>query len=194
VTTTVLLARHGETDWNRAGRFQGHADPPLNERGHEQARELAEALSTQPIAAVYASDLRRAAETARIVADRLALPLSLRRELREVDVGEFTGLTRAEIDARWPEAQRRYEERGYGWVDGETLDAMSTRAHAALLEIARAHPDQTVLVVGHGGTVRAMLALVDGMDVVSHRRVVDPAGNGSWVGIGIRDGELMRLD
>jgi broad specificity phosphatase PhoE len=194
VLTTILLARHGETDWNRTGRFQGHADQPLNEHGREQARDLAEALSGEPIAAVYASDLRRAAETAAIVADRLGVPLTLRRELREVDVGEFSGLTRDEIDARWPEAQRRHEERGYGWLEGESLDEMSSRVRIGLLKIAREHPDELVLAVGHGGTVRATLALVDGLDVISHRRVVDPAANGSWVRIGIRDGELVRVD
>lgn len=192
--TTILLARHGETDWNREGRFQGHVDRPLNERGREQARELAEALSGQRIAAVYASDLRRAAETAAIVSDRLGVPLSLRGELREVDVGEFSGLTHAEIEARWPEAQVRYEERGYGWLEGESLDDMSARVSRALHEIARSHPDELVLVVGHGGTVRAMLALADGMDVISHRRVVDPAANASWVKVGIRGGKLERVD
>lgn len=192
--TTVILARHGETDWNRDGRFQGHANPPLNERGREQARELAGALADQPIAAVYSSDLRRAAQTAAIVADLLEAPLSLRRELREVDVGEFSGLTRAEIDARWPEAQARHDELGYGWLEGESLDDMSSRVRAGLLEIAQAHPQELVLVVAHGGTVRAILALVDGMDVVSHRRVVDPAANASWVRLSVRDGKLERVD
>jgi broad specificity phosphatase PhoE len=143
---------------------------------------------------VYASDLRRAAETASIVADRLGVSLELRRELREVDVGEFSGLTRTEIDARWPEAQERYEDRGYGWLDGEPLHEMSSRVCAGLLEIARAHPDELVLVVGHGGTVRAVLAHVDGLHVTSHRRVVDPAANGSWVRIGVRAGKLVRVD
>jgi probable phosphoglycerate mutase len=192
--TTILLARHGETDWNRAGRFQGHADQPLNDRGRTQARELADALSAEPIAAVYASDLRRASETASIVADRLDVPLELRHELREVDVGEFTGLTSDDIAARWPEAQQRYEDRGYGWLEGESLDEMTSRVRAVLLEIARAHPDETVLVVGHGGTVRAVLAHVDGLHVTAHRRVVDPASNCSWVRIGVRDAELVRVD
>ncbi|HEU0337127.1 MAG TPA: histidine phosphatase family protein, partial [Gaiellaceae bacterium] len=99
---TVLLARHGETDWNREGRFQGHADPPLNDLGRAQARELADRLAREPLAAVYASPLRRAYETAEIVAATHDLPLRSVAGLREVDVGSWSGLTRSEIEARFP--------------------------------------------------------------------------------------------
>src|SRR5438876_6692501 len=90
--TTLILARHGETDWNRDGRFQGHADPPLNDRGREQARSLADALADQPIEAIYSSDLRRAHETAQIVAQRQGLEVLVDPDLRERDVGEWSGL------------------------------------------------------------------------------------------------------
>ncbi|MGZ4411320.1 MAG: histidine phosphatase family protein, partial [Gaiellaceae bacterium] len=91
--TTMLLARHGETDWNAERRFQGHADPQLNERGVEQARELARTLADVPLDAVYASDLRRASETARIAVESRRLRVHELRELREVDVGEWSGLS-----------------------------------------------------------------------------------------------------
>jgi probable phosphoglycerate mutase len=191
----VLLARHGETDWNRDGRFQGHADPPLNEPGRAQAAELAERLAADGITALYASDLRRARETASIVADRLDLEVSLHPGLREIDVGEFQSLTRDEIDIRWPAAQARFEELGYGWLDGETLDDLSARVVGAVLEIATRHPGEHVLAVGHGGTIRAALAYADGMDIVAHRKVwPGPAANGAIFEVVAEEGALHRVD
>jgi probable phosphoglycerate mutase len=191
----VLLARHGETDWNRDGRFQGHADPPLNELGRAQAAELVERLAADGITALYASDLRRARETASIVADRLDLEVSLHPGLREIDVGEFQGLTRDEIDIRWPAAQARFEELGYGWLDGETLDDLSARVVGAVLEIAARHPGEHVLAVGHGGTIRAALAYADGMDIVAHRKVwPGPAANGAIFEVVAEEGALHRVD
>src|SRR5438876_6792690 len=108
--TTLILARHGETDWNRDGRCQGHADPPLNERGREQALELAELLADEPIEAVYSSDLRRAHETARIVADRKGLDVIVDPQLRERDVGHWSGLTAAEIEERFPDQIRLWRQ------------------------------------------------------------------------------------
>src|SRR5690242_21947015 len=104
--TTLLLARHGETDWNRDGRWQGWADPPLNETGREQARELADQLRTTPYEAVYWSDLKSAHETAVIVAEPHGVPVVVDPELREIDIGERSGLTRAEIDERFPNGKR----------------------------------------------------------------------------------------
>ena len=138
--TTILLARHGETDWNRDFRFQGHADVPLNDTGRAQARELARSLAEEPIDAVYSSDLLRARETAEIVAERLGLPVEVDQGLREIDVGSWQGSTRAQLDGR-------------EW-DGETYDDHRRRTVAALLRIAERHPDAHVLVVAHGGTLR----------------------------------------
>jgi probable phosphoglycerate mutase len=138
--TTILLARHGETDWNRQSRFQGHADEPLNEAGRAQARRLAVKLLDQPIAAVYSSDLRRASETAEIVAAALQLPIVLDRRLREIHVGSWQGRTSDELD-------------GTPW-DGESYDEHRFRVVAAVRSIALAHPGDRVLVVAHGGTLR----------------------------------------
>ena len=98
--TTILFARHGETDWNRARRYQGHADESLNELGRAQARQLAEELSARTISAVYSSDLRRASETAEIVAASLGLSVSLDARLREIDVGSWQGICHADLDGR----------------------------------------------------------------------------------------------
>ena len=138
--TTILLARHGETDWNRDGRYQGHADEPLNDTGRAQSRELAERLRGEPIVAVYASDLRRASETGEIVARALELPFGVDPRLREIDVGSWQGRTPAELD-------------GAVW-DGETYDRHRLRVVAAIHAIALEHPGECVLVVAHGGTLR----------------------------------------
>ena len=193
--TTILLARHGETDWNRDGRFQGHADPPLNGTGRRQAAELGERLAGGGLTAVVSSDLRRALETAEIVAARVGLPVTRHKGLREIDVGEFEGLTRAEIDVRWPEATARFEQTGRGWLQGETVEAMSERAVSALLEVAADNQGGRVLAVGHGGTIRAALARADRLDVVSHRRVwPGPAANGAVFVVVAEDGVLRRGD
>ena len=92
--TTIFLARHGESDWNAEHRWQGHADRPLTERGLEQARELAARLADVELDAVYSSDLRRAWETAEAVASSQGIEVARQPELREVDVGSWSGCTR----------------------------------------------------------------------------------------------------
>ncbi len=137
--TTLLLARHGETDWNRARRWQGHADRPLTDRGRAQATALAERLADIELDAVYSSDLRRARETAEAVARAQGLDVVELPELREVDVGSWEGLTRDEAEVRFPDGFRRWRAGGTGWNDGETYAAMSTRVLAAADRIANEH-------------------------------------------------------
>jgi len=145
--TTILLARHGETEWNREGRWQGWADPPLNETGRAQARALAEQLRSTPFDAVYSSDLQRARETAEIVAAPHGVPVVADLGLREIDVGSWSGLTRPEIQERFPGGDR---------PDGETRAQHSARVLAAVERIARANAGQRILLVTHGGTMRAL--------------------------------------
>src|SRR6516165_6393394 len=132
--TTLFVARHGQTDWNREHRWQGWADPPLNAAGREQAADLGESLAGLGIEAVVSSDLRRAAETAEIAGARLGLPVEVDARLREVDVGEWSGLTTSEVEARFPAGYKRRREGRTGWVEGEELGAMAERVVAALLE------------------------------------------------------------
>jgi broad specificity phosphatase PhoE len=145
--TTLLLARHGETDWNREGRWQGWADPPLNETGRAQARELADQLRATPFDAVYSSDLKRARETAEILAAPHRVPVVVDPGLREIDVGSWSGLTREEIRERFPDGNR---------PDGESHDDHAARTREAVTRIARDHPGERILVVGHGGTIRSI--------------------------------------
>jgi len=153
--TRILLARHGETDWNSIGRWQGHADPPLNELGRRQAAELAEQLAGDGVGAVYSSDLQRASQTARVVGDRLGLPVVEDSGLREIDVGSWSGLTRAEVEVRFPEGFARWRAGEIGH-DGETREELTERVVASIERIGHAHVGETVLVVTHGGAIRAL--------------------------------------
>jgi broad specificity phosphatase PhoE len=153
--TRLLLARHGETDWNSVGRWQGHADPPLNERGRRQAAELADRLAGDGIAAVYSSDLARASQTARVVAERLGLDVVEDPGLREIDVGSWSGLTRAEVEQRFPEGYARWLGGEIGH-DGETREQLAVRVVDATQTIAGRHEGETVLLVTHGGVIRAL--------------------------------------
>lgn len=191
--TTVVLVRHGETDWNRDDRFQGHADIPLNEAGRAQARELGLELEGEAFEAVYSSPLRRADETATILAESLGLEVERARELMEVDVGSWSGLTRAEVADRFPEGFRRWLDYGHGWDDGETYDALGARVVAGLRRIAAAHPETRVLAVTHGGPIRSALAAADGVPFGEARRSIHVIGNCAVVRLAVRAGNLERL-
>jgi broad specificity phosphatase PhoE len=169
--TIVLLARHGESDWNAAHRWQGHADRPLTEKGRAQASALAERLAHIDLDAVYSSDHRRAADTARVVAEAQGLGLVQLPELREVDVGSWSGLTREEAEERFPEGFARWREGFPGWADGEGYDEMAQRVIGAVVQIALAHEDGRALVVSHGGPIRALHAAALGLDVHEYRRL-----------------------
>jgi probable phosphoglycerate mutase len=167
--TTILLARHGETDWNSERRWQGHADRPLNDVGREQARELAETLAGRAIDVVYSSDLVRAHETALIVADRLGLHVDVDAGLREVDVGDWAGRLLTEIEQDDPQGFQRWRQGRKAWNGGESYEEMGERVVAAVLRLAARHPGQTALVVSHGGSIRACRATAAGLDYANSR-------------------------
>ncbi|MGH3022030.1 MAG: histidine phosphatase family protein [Gaiellaceae bacterium] len=192
--TTVYLARHGQSDWNATRRWQGHADRPLTDLGRRQAVELAERLAETPLDAVYSSDLLRARETAEAVATPRGLPVHALPELREVDVGSWSGLTRAEAEERFPEAFARWRDGGHGWEDGEAYEEMAERVFAAVLRVAAEHPGGAVLLVAHGGPIRALHAVALGLDVARHRRLRPVAANAHLSRVVVRDGKIARLD
>lgn len=161
--TTLLLARHGETDWNSERRWQGHSDQPLNDRGREQARALAAELAERTIDALYSSDLLRAHDTAQIAAAELGLEVQVDPGLREVDVGTWSGLAHPEIEASDPDGFRRWQEGGKGWERGESYEQMGERVVGAVLAIAARHAGETVLLVTHGGSIRACRAAAAGL-------------------------------
>ena len=171
--TTLLLVRHGETDWNAEGRLQGHTDRPLNDYGRRQAAVLAEELAAREIAAIYASDLARARETAEIVAARFDLPVALDVDLREKNWGSWEGLTPSERDR----------------VDyvGESTEAHRERILRAVRRIGARHPGEHVIVVTHGGSLRRVQAAVLGM-------ALPVAANCSVWECAYEDGVLTRID
>lgn len=191
--TTILLARHGESDWNRDRRWQGHADRPLTDLGREQARALADRLAATELDAVYSSDLERARETAAIVAEPHQLPVKELPDLREVDVGSWSGLTRAEAEERYPNAFRRWTEGEEGWDDGETYEQLSERVVGAVLTIATRHPGDRVLLVAHGGSVRAVHAAALGVDIHTYRRIQRVEPNATLSAVCVEDGRLTEL-
>jgi broad specificity phosphatase PhoE len=177
--TLLILARHGETDWNRDGIWQGQGDPPLNELGVRQAAALAERMRDAEIDALYSSDLRRALETAEILAAAKALRVTPDPGLREIDVGSWTGLTREQIGERFP---------GDEWcTDGESRAAFHIRAISTVERIASAHVGSSILLVTHGGVVRALErhALGEPRDVL---------GNCETVGFSFTDGAFTLAE
>ncbi len=157
----VYLARHGETDWNAQGRIQGHTDVPLNEAGRDQALALAQSLARKDVAGVGASDLSRARDTARIVARTLGLaaPLST-SALRERGLGNFEGLTRAELERRHATAWALYKQDPANTPPGgEPYDHFMERVERGVSLLAKklARRKRPALVVTHGGVLKALL-------------------------------------
>jgi 2,3-bisphosphoglycerate-dependent phosphoglycerate mutase len=172
--TTLLLVRHGETDWNADGRLQGQTDRPLSDFGRRQAQLLADELADEELEAIYSSDLVRARETAEIVADRLGLPVALDPDLREKDWGTWEGLTAVERD--------RVE------FVGESTQAHQERILRALQRISERHPDGgSVLVVTHGGSMRRVQTAAIGWALP----VVENCGR--WA-CGYENGTFRALD
>jgi broad specificity phosphatase PhoE len=192
--TKVLLVRHGATDWNIYKRAQGQADIPLDETGKLQALETAEQLSSLDIDAVYSSDLSRARDTAAAIANHQGLEVITDERFREIDQGEWTGLPVAEIARRWPDlwgAARHYNAR----PGGESPHQVRERALAALRDAVEAHPDGTIVVVSHGGTIRWLSAEAMGYD--DHASAgLRGVGNGGVVSLkaDIENGELVLWD
>ncbi len=191
--TTILLARHGESDWNSSQRWQGLADRPLTDLGRQQAAELAARLEETELDAVYSSDLQRARETAEIVARSKGLDVHAIPDLREVDVGSWSGLTRADAEAQFPEGYARWLQGGEGWEDGETYEEMSERVVAAVQRIAALHDGGRVLVVAHGGSIRAVHASALGLDVHSYRRIQRVEPNATLSAVCVEDGRITEL-
>ncbi len=154
----LFLIRHGQTNWNLEQRFQGQSDIPLNETGRKQAQALAERLAGEQFDAVYVSDLQRATETTRIICKSEIITDS---RLREVDFGDWEGLTYDEIKAKHPETLAAWEADIFKNAppNGETLEGLSTRVQSLLDELRAKHEDQRILIVAHGGVLQTLICL-----------------------------------
>jgi probable phosphoglycerate mutase len=165
---TLLVARHGQTDWNLLGRFQGQTDIRLNDDGRAQAEALAARLAGRPLGAVASSDLVRARETADIVARRLGVPSGhVDADLRERRYGAFEGLTRTECESRYPDAWTAWLERRVDPPQGEPHAAFVERLVRGFARVARtvAVEHDAVLVVSHGGAIRTFVEVIVGHGV-----------------------------
>ena len=169
--TRLLVIRHGETAWNTEGRIQGHTDIPLNDKGRWQAERLAQALASEDLDAIYASDLDRARNTAQPVADAAGLPLQLNARLRERHFGRHEGFTQVEVAAQWPEEGRRWRERdpSYGPEGGETLQSFYDRCVTELTALAHQHMGQSIAVVAHGGVLDCFYRAANGVAIEAPR-------------------------
>ncbi len=167
MTTTIILVRHGETDWNVLHRFQGSSDIPLNETGRHQAGFAKAGLSGAQLTAIYTSPLQRAVETAAIIRDQRNIPVYTEEGLREMCVGEWEGLLVSEIDEKYPGMYDVWRTRPSRIClrGAETYGETRDRAMAAFWKIAEANRGGTVLVVSHMMCISSILLTVGGFSL-----------------------------
>lgn len=173
MSTTVYLLRHGETDWGHDGdRYCGRTDVPLNALGRAQADRAAIALADIPLAAIYSSPLNRAVTTAGKLAEGRNISVIGADDLIEIDFGQWEGLTRPEIQARYPDAWCRWLEgpdQVHAGLDGETGDDCSTRGLSVVTTLAGCHDGNTIAVVGHNTLNRMLIARSLAMELRLYR-------------------------
>lgn len=161
--TKLLVVRHGVTEWNRDGRAQGMADIDLDDEGRRQAEAVAATMASFDIDAVFSSDLKRAVHTAEPIAERHGLDVRQDPDFREVDQGEWTGLTTDEIRRRWPDLwgpARHYSTR----PGGESPAQVRSRVLRGIGRVVQEHAGQTVVIVSHGAAIRWLSAEALGYD------------------------------
>ena len=163
--TRLILVRHGQTDWNVELRYQGQTDVPLNDIGQAQVEALGRRLASEHLDAIHASDLQRAWSTAEAVAAHHEIDVQPDARLREILIGEWEGLTYAEMQARDPERLARWFEdpARVSSPGGETVEQLAARMGAVLEELRAGDEESTVLLASHGGALRVMLCLALGM-------------------------------
>lgn len=162
----IFLSRHGQTDWNVKGLFQGVTDVPLNETGLGQARELAESMVGSSVKRVFTSELSRANVTGQTVADKLGVPCEKISGVQEIGLGEWQGYTWEEIQQKWPEDAYRWTQEPLTFCPkgGETYQHLIDRFVAAIHKILREN-DEDVMVVSHGGCLYTIFCVMDGIEL-----------------------------
>jgi broad specificity phosphatase PhoE len=192
MTSTLILVRHGQTDWNVEGRYQGQTNNPLNKVGQQQAREAAAALRGIPIKRIYSSDLLRALQTAHIMADLLRVPFTRDARLREIHQGKWQGMLYADIERDYKRELRQFRKQPlkHSPPEGETLADVAQRFFEAMDEIAEAHPHEHVILVTHKLPIALARCRIGNLPLsqvwemlplnVEHQQIVWPI----WVGQG----------
>ena len=168
------LVRHGETEWNKLGRFQGQYDTQLNENGLDQARVIAQAAREWDISAIYASPLTRTRQVANEMGQVLGLPVHTHDGLKELGLGELEGVTGAEMRAGWPHVYDTWNaapERA-AMPGGESLAALEARSWQVVLELEKAHgPEDNLAVISHNFTIRAICGKLLGVPLANFHRL-----------------------
>jgi len=193
----LIFVRHGETPWNVTLQYQGQGNVPLNERGQEQARRAAERLRRFEVAALYSSDIVRAWQTAEIVGAALGRTPVAMPELREIDVGQWEGHTPEELYRRFPDHMAEYKRDPARTVriGGESYAQLQARALVALNNLQETHQQgETIVAVSHGGTIRALLCHVIGLDLGLFGRMWLDNGSLTEFRLGRNGWRLMRLN
>jgi probable phosphoglycerate mutase len=169
--THLLAIRHGETEWNRQNRFQGHLNSVLNQEGLAQANALGARLSNERFDLLLSSDLGRALQTASAIAVRTGHELVLEPRLRERHMGIFQGLTAAEVQLRYPDEYLRFKTNDPDYVipEGESMRQLLARSVACITELAQRHAGLTLAAVTHGGVLAALYRHATAMPLASPR-------------------------
>lgn len=163
--TRVILVRHGQTEWNVQLKYQGHSDINLTTQGVRQAELVAARLAKEPVDAIYSSDLGRALRTAEYIASPHQLPVTPLNGLREYHFGEWEGLTFKQIAKQWPDLNANFFKNPdtVRVPGGETFGEVKARAEAVVRKLVDQHPEQTIVLVSHGGTIRTILCAALGL-------------------------------
>jgi probable phosphoglycerate mutase len=175
-TTQFWLVRHGQTDWNLEGRYQGQADTPLNQTGLQEAQAVARQLATVSFEAIYSSDLLRARQTAAAIGQTAGITVQLDQRLREVSLGQWEGQLFDHIKVRYPAEieQRQRDPVHFRPPGGETLAELWLRVSTAVKEIARKHAGEEVILVSHGLALGALVASIELHDLAQAYQQIPP--------------------
>jgi alpha-ribazole phosphatase len=179
----LCLVRHGQTDWNLEGRYHGQSDVPLNENGRAQAHVIAQQLQGESFAAIYSSDLRRARETAEIIAAAIHLPIRLEPRLREIDQGEWEGqlvdIIKARYAGLWQE--RIVDPTNVRPPGGETVGEVAKRVYDVLNDITRLYPIGQVLITSHGLALATVICKVRNIPIGQAYTMIPDNAEPIWV-------------
>ena len=188
------LVRHGETDWNRLGRFQGQSDTTLNARGLAQAKDTARAAREWGLTAIYSSPLSRTMQVAEALTHQSGLPVAIREGLKEMALGELEGIRGEEMRAGWPEVYDTWRDYPAEIVmpGGESLAGLQERVWEVVRELEQAHsPEDNLALISHNFAIRAICARLLGMSLASFHRMHLSLGSVSLFDSGPRGRRLL---
>lgn len=191
--TTLIIVRHGETDWNVEGRWQGQIDVPLNANGHHQAQQMAESLIQAPITAIYSSDLRRASETAGYLARKFNLPVQTDARLREIHQGMWQGLRISEIRSNYRSEFQSREKNPLQVAPpgGETVQQVGERLNSFLADLIPSHPHATVAIATHGFVMALLQILLNHEPFENIWQAIPKSG--AWLEYQVSDEDLSQI-